>query len=202
MRRAVFLDRDGTINVLVDRAGDERGDSPATPDEFELLPGAGEAIRRINAAGLLTVVVSNQPGIAKGKFTAELLEATTRKMHRELARFAARVDAVFYCVHHPEALVDGHRLLCECRKPKPGLLLHGATAFGIDLRRSYMVGDSMTDVQAGASVGCQTVWLGERSSRMCQSMERAAVRPDDVAVGLDEAVDLILREGARGWKSS
>lgn len=202
MRRAVFLDRDGTINVLVDRAGDERGDSPATPDEFELLPGAGEAIRRINAAGLLTVVVSNQPGIAKGTFTAALLEATTRKMHRELARFAARVDAVFYCVHHPEALLDGYRLLCACRKPKPGLLLRGATAFGIDLRRSYMVGDSMTDVQAGASVGCQTVWLGERSCRMCQSMERAAVRPDHVAVGLDEAVDLILREGAGGWKSS
>ena len=196
MRKAVFLDRDGTINAMVYRSDHGLADSPADPDEFELLPGVGGAIRRINAAGVLAVVVSNQPGIAKGKFTAELLKAMTDKMHRELAKFDARVDAVFYCIHHPEALLEQYRDLCECRKPKPGLLLQGANGFGIDLQRSYMVGDSIRDVQAGATVGCCTIWLGERHSPVWGIMERSAVRPDYVAAALHEAVDLILREGA------
>lgn len=194
MPRAVFLDRDGTINVMVSHPGDSP-DSPAAPEEFALLPGAAEAIRRINMAGYLTLVVSNQPGIAKGKLTGELLEAITRKMHQELARAGAHLDAVLYCVHHPQATLESYRISCECRKPKPGLLLRGAAAFQVNLRNSYMIGDTARDVVAGAAAGCRTVWLGERASPVWAGFAREAVEPDHIAAGLHEAVDIILREG-------
>lgn len=177
-------------------------DSPANPDEFQLLPGAGEAIGKINAVGLLVVVVSNQPGVAKGKFTVDLLDAITQKMHQDLEAFGATVDAVFYCLHHPEAVLNEYRVRCECRKPKPGLLLRGADALGIDLQRSYMVGDAPTDVQAGAMSGCRTVWLGPGQYHMRGVMDREGIQPDHIAAGLHEAVDLILGEERDAWRSS
>jgi len=193
-------------------------DSPANPDEFQLLPGVGEAIGKINAVGLLVVVVSNQPGVAKGKFTVDLLDAITQKMHQELEACGATVDAVFYCLHHPEAVLDGYRMRCECRKPKPGLLLRAADELGIDVQRSYMVGDAPTDVQAGAMSGCRTVWLGPGQThmrgpgqtrmrgpgqtRMRGLMDHEGIQPDHIAAGLHEAVDLILREERDAWRSS
>lgn len=177
-------------------------DSPANPDEFQLLPGVGEAIGKINAVGLLVVVVSNQPGVAKGKFTVDLLDAITQKMHQDLEAFGATVDAVFYCLHHPEAVLDGYRMRCECRKPKPGLLLRAADELGIDVQRSYMVGDALTDVQAGTMSGCRTVWLGPGRTHMPGLMDREGIQPDHIAAGLHEAVDLILREERDAWRSS
>lgn len=194
LRQAIFLDRDGTINAIVSQPHRGVGDSPTCPEEFELLPGVGEAIRQINRAGFLTVVISNQPGVAKGRFTPFQLAATTRRMIGDLAAFGARLDAVFYCVHHPQALLQKYRSNCECRKPKPGLLLRGARELGIDLRQSYMVGDAMTDVQAGLAAGCRTVWLALSGWRVASAENGAHVRPDLVAADLPDAVDFILRE--------
>jgi D-glycero-D-manno-heptose 1,7-bisphosphate phosphatase len=194
MRRAAFLDRDGTLNAMVYDPDHGLVDSPATPEEFCLLPGSADAIRMLNEAGFVAIVVSNQPGIAKGRFTSALLDAVTRKMHAEIARRGARLDAVFYCLHHPEAIQAEFRTTCICRKPKPGLLLRGADAFGIDLRRSYMIGDGVTDIQAGAAVGCRTVWLGRRRCDVCDVMEREGACPDFTASSLLEAVEGILRE--------
>lgn len=193
MRRAIFLDRDGTINAKVHRAGLSVGDSPWSPDEFELLPGVGEAIRRVNVAGMLTVIASNQPGIAKGQFTIEALDAITSRMHQELAKSGARVDAVLYCIHHPEAVLKQYRTDCSCRKPKPGLLEEGARSFGIDLRASFMVGDGLKDVQAGSAAGCRVAWLGGRRSSTRGELREEGVRPDWVATDLLEAIDLIMK---------
>ncbi len=198
-QRAIFLDRDGTINAMVRHGDHDVPGSPTCPDEFNLLRGVGEAVWRINAAGILAVLVSNQPGIAQGKFTIEALDAMTRKMHQELAGFGAKVDAVFYCIHHPEALLTRYRVRCDCRKPSPGLLLRGAAALGIELRRSYMVGDSVKDIQAGAAAGCRTVWLGHQTFPLWATMERDEVRPDHVAGGLPEAVEIILRDSEDRW---
>jgi D-glycero-D-manno-heptose 1,7-bisphosphate phosphatase len=197
MRRAVFLDRDGTINAMVYDPDHGLVDSPARPDQFQLLPGVGEAIRRINQADFLAVVVSNQPGIAKRRFTLALLDAVTEKMHQELARFGARLDAVYYCLHHPEAVLEEFRAACGCRKPKPGLILEAARALQTDLGRSFVAGDGITDVQAGAAVGCTTVWLGRYKCDVCQAMHENGARPDYMAGSLLEAVALILGEG--GW---
>ncbi len=193
MRKAIFLDRDGTINALAYDSDHGLVDSPATPEEFHLLPGTGEAIRQINESGFLAVVVSNQPGIAKGRFTARHLDAVTRKMHRDLARFGARLDAVFYCLHHPDAVQEEFRITCTCRKPKPGLLTQGARSLDIDLGRSYLIGDGINDIEAGAAAGCRTAWVGRRRCDVCEVMASKAVAPDHSAATLHEAVDIILQ---------
>ncbi len=107
MNKAVFLDRDGTVNAMVYNPDHGLVDSPANPDEFKLLPGVGKAIGRINEMGFLTLVISNQPGIAKGKFTLEILEAIDKKMRDELAQCGAHLDKIYYCLDHPEAIIIG-----------------------------------------------------------------------------------------------
>lgn len=192
-RRAVFLDRDGVINGMVYDAEHGLVDSPQRPDQFHLLPEVREAIRLVNDMGFLAVVVSNQPGIAKGKSTPSLLEAVTAKMERQLAEGGARLDGVYYCLHHPEAVLDRYRRVCECRKPKPGLLQQAAADLGIDLGRSYMIGDGLTDVQAGKSAGCTAVLLGDRRCDTCGLMQRLGAEPDQLAPNLLEAVRWIQR---------
>ncbi len=201
MRRAVLLDRDGTINAMVHHPNLGRTDSPATPDEFHLLPGVGTAIRMINEAGLLAVVVSNQPGIAKGRLTPADLDAVTSKMHDELTKIGAKLDRVFYCPHHPEGVRQEFRLVCECRKPKPGLLLESARLLQIDLSRSFLVGDTITDIQAGRAVGCRTLLLGGN----CHGIQAAAGEtgyPNHKVGSLLEAVEVILKEDSQAWRSS
>ncbi len=196
MHRAVFLDRDGTINTMVHSLNYDRPDSPATPDEFHLLPGTGRAIRMINEAGLLAVVVSNQPGIAKGRFTAEDLDAVTRKMHDELAGFGAKLDQVLYCLHHPDGVRGEFSVVCECRKPKPGLLIQGARSLQVDLSNSFLVGDTITDIQAGGAVGCRTFLLGSSASDRKRAASNGLVHPDHKVGSLLEAVEVILKEGS------
>jgi len=189
--RAVFLDRDGVINAYVYNREFGTVDSPTNPDEFALLPGAAEAIAKLNEAGLLAIVVSNQPGIAKGRFTPKLLDAMTGKMKELLKRAGGRLDAVYYCVHHPEGSVDGYRLACECRKPKPGLLHQAAREWGIDLRRSYTVGDGFIDILAGQTAGTRTVFVSPRKGYVYSELERQNAWPDWIAGSLPEAVELI-----------
>jgi D-glycero-D-manno-heptose 1,7-bisphosphate phosphatase len=193
MRRAVFLDRDGTINRMVYNSEFGLVDSPANPDEFELLPGVGEAIRQINQMGLLAIVVSNQPGVAKGRFNLSLLEATTRKMHLELQQAGAKLEAVFYCLHHPQAISEEYRVTCECRKPKPGLLHKAARDFDIDLGNSYLVGDGVTDLLAGQLAGSRTLFISIHKCYVCDEMSKQAVQPDYVVASLAEAVEVIQK---------
>lgn len=193
-RRAVFLDRDGVINAMVYHHEFGLVDSPANPDEFELLPGAGAAVRRLNELGLLTVVVSNQPGIAKGKFSPAILQATTDKMHRLLAAHNARLDAVYYCLHHPQAALAEYRVHCDCRKPQPGLLRQAAQTWDIDLAASYMVGDGITDLQAGQAVGVKTLFISSRKCYICAELDRQNVQPDYLVGSLLEAAEIISQE--------
>jgi D-glycero-D-manno-heptose 1,7-bisphosphate phosphatase len=189
--RAVFLDRDGVINRMVYHTEFGLVDSPQNPGEFELLPGAAEAIRRLNELGLLSVIASNQPGIAKGKTTPALLDAVTAKMHAELAKGGAHLDAVYYCLHHPQALLTEHRVSCDCRKPESGLLLRAAREHAIDLRTSFMIGDGLTDVLAGRAAGCTTLFLGDRKCEVCCLMEERGARPDYVLPNLTAAIELV-----------
>jgi D-glycero-D-manno-heptose 1,7-bisphosphate phosphatase len=190
---AVFLDRDGTINGMVFKPEFGLVDSPQKPDEFQLLPGVGEAIRLINEMGLPAVVVSNQPGVAKGKYSLPILEAVTAKMYHQLSGSGARLDAVYYCLHHPEAEVEDYRFICDCRKPKSGLLRRAAEELSIDLEASYMIGDGLTDVLAGKAVGCTTIFVGNRKCEICGMMEELEAWPDFIASSLLEAVTIINR---------
>lgn len=150
-QKAIFLDRDGTINKYVGFL--------TKPEEFDLLPGVAEAIRQINHSGYLCIIVSNQPVIARGDCTFEQLQEIHDKMETLLGQEGAFVDAIYYCPHHPDKGFEGERpaykIDCNCRKPKPGLLLQAAKDWNIDLSQSYMIGDSERDVEAGNAAGCK-----------------------------------------------
>jgi D,D-heptose 1,7-bisphosphate phosphatase len=188
---AVFLDRDGVINAAIYNPVEGKLDSPYTLEDFRLLPGAAQAIHRINSLGFLAVVASNQPGVAKGKCDLAFLEALDQRLHWELARQGAHLDAIYYCLHHPQAQVESLRVSCGCRKPQPGLLLKAARELSIDLARSYMVGDSPTDVAAGLAAGCRTILLNDADDPSVDGQ-----RPDFVALDLAAAVRVIA-EGRR-----
>lgn len=190
-RRAVFLDRDGVINAYTYNPEFGTVDSPANPDEFMLLPGVSEAVAKLNQSGLFTVVVSNQPGIAKGRFTLQLLDSITDKMKTALAEAGGRLDAVYYCPHHPQGIVDTYRSYCDCRKPSPGLFRRAAQEWDIDLHRSYMVGDGIVDILAGRQAGTKTVFVGSKKEYVYSELERQNTWPDLIVENLAEAVDCI-----------
>ena len=156
-QKAVFLDRDGTINKYV---GFLRN-----IDEFELIPGAAEAVKKINNAGYLAIVATNQPVIARGEVTVPELQRIHDKMETLLGQEGAYLDGLYYCPHHPHKGYEGEipelKIDCTCRKPKPGMLLRAAEDFNIDLESSWMVGDGENDIRAGHVAGCRTVLIGE-----------------------------------------
>jgi D-glycero-D-manno-heptose 1,7-bisphosphate phosphatase len=175
---AVFLDRDGTINVernYVNRAAD-----------FELLPEVADAIRALNEAGVKVLVASNQSGVARGYLTMKHLGSITSKMHRQLARGGARVDAVYYCPFHPDDKP-------YCRKPSVGMAMEAREQFGVDLRRSYMVGDNRVDMEFGANIGARNVLVLTGHARGDEPWTKT-VRIHCVAQNLSGAVLWILQD--------
>jgi D,D-heptose 1,7-bisphosphate phosphatase len=158
-QRAVFLDRDGTINKLKGFV--------TKPEDFELIEGSAEAVKIINRLGYLAIVITNQPVIARGEASLEELEIIHNKMETELGKSGAYLDGIFFCPHHPDKGFPGERpeykIDCECRKPKPGLILRAAEKYNIDLAASYMVGDDKRDTEAGRAAGCIPVLLKDKS---------------------------------------
>lgn len=158
-QKAIFLDRDGTINKY---KGFLR-----SVDELELIDGVPESVKRINDLGYLAIVVTNQPVIARGEISFEELEEIHNKMETLLGKEGAYIDAIYYCPHHPHKGYEGERpelkVDCECRKPKPGMLLEAARNFNIDLSKSWMVGDGENDIRAGQNAGCKTALIGNES---------------------------------------
>ena len=152
-QKAVFLDRDGTINKYV---GFLRN-----INDFELIDGVAEAIKKINASGYLAIVVTNQPVVARGEVTFQELEEIHNKMETELGLQGAYLDAIYYCPHHPHKGYEGEvpelKIDCDCRKPKPGMLMNAACDYNIDLSQSYMIGDGENDVKAGLAAGCKAI---------------------------------------------
>jgi D-glycero-D-manno-heptose 1,7-bisphosphate phosphatase len=187
---AVFLDRDGTIT-------EERGYINHL-DRVQLYPWAAEAIRRLNRAGRRVIVVTNQSGVARGVFTEELLHQVHRKIGFELAARKARVDAVYYCPHHPEGPVEAYRAKCQCRKPATGMVQEAAKRFQIDLASSFVVGDTYRDMQMGFNAGARTILVmtGYGRGEYEHHRNRWDRLPDRIAENLLEAVEIILGDGA------
>lgn len=159
-QKAIFLDRDGTINKYVGFLKDI--------NDFELLPDVSKAIRKINNSGYLAIVVTNQPVIARGDVTVEQLNEIHNKMETLLGNDGAYLDAIYFCPHHPDKGFKGEvkelKIECECRKPKPGMLLQAAKDFHIDLKKSWIIGDSKNDIQAGKNAGCKTALISKENS--------------------------------------
>lgn len=148
-RKAVFLDRDGTINVEVQYLN--------KVEEFQFIPGVPYALKRLKEAGLLLVVVTNQSGIGRGIYDEAALQRVHDHMHRELAGYGVEIDACYFCPHHPEHATGEYLKECSCRKPLPGMLQQAAEALDIDLAASYMVGDKLIDVEVGINAGCTPI---------------------------------------------
>lgn len=180
-QKAIFLDRDGTINEYVGFL--------KNIDDFRLIDGVADAIRMINKSDFLAIVVTNQPVIARGEVSLEELQEIHNKMETLLGQEGAYVDAVYYCPHHPDKGFEGERpeykLDCDCRKPKPGMLLVAAEKYNIDLSQSWMIGDGENDVKAGRAAGCHVAMIGNRN-----------IQNGDVAhfENLKEAIEDILRQ--------
>jgi len=175
-KRAVFLDRDGTIARDVHYC--------RRVEDFEILPTVPQAIRQLNECGFEVVVVTNQSGVARGYFTEETLLQIHQHMRQELAEYGARVDAIYYCPHHPDDM-------CDCAKPRPGLLLRAAEELGIDLRRSFMIGDAVRDIEAGKTAGCRTVLIADG----LDARRELTNPPDYVAGSMLEVAQWVVGEG-------
>ncbi len=182
-RRAIFLDRDG---VLIEDTG-----YPDDPDRIALLPGVAEGLRLLQSEGWRLVVVTNQSGIARGKFSLETLEAIHDRLIAQLADEGIRLDALYYCPHHPEGSEPRFRTACDHRKPAPGMLHSAAETLGFDLPECWMVGDKESDVRAGQAAGCRTVRIGP-----------GATDADFQANDLREATRLIQNEAAAAGRDS
>src|SRR5437867_3622323 len=185
-RQAVFFDRDGVVNELVRDPISGLPESPLDPDDVALVPGAALALRRLRNAGYLLVAISNQPAAAKGVVTVERLRAVQERVLELLGREGVVPDAIRCCFHHPEATVPELRQTCRCRKPAPGMLLDAAAELDVDLRASWMIGDTDGDVVAGAAAGCRTVLIAAPGSGHKRTgTTHADVQAPDVTAGVD-----------------
>ena len=184
--RAVFLDRDGVLNR-------ESAEFIKTVDEIDILPGVPAAIAKLNAAGYRTVVITNQSGIARGMYTEKTLDAIHARMTSELESEGARIDAVYYCPHHPEVGDVQYRIACECRKPRIGMLSRAAWEHKIDLSRSFVIGDKASDIKLAENAGMRSALVLTGYGRATAAHpKRWPCSPDIKAENLLVAVTQIL----------
>jgi len=213
--KAVFLDRDGVLYEDVHFIKDPGA-------ERHLLPTAVEAVQTLNREGWKVVVASNQSGVARGYLTEDDVHEQNRSIAEELATKGAHVDAFYFCPHHPEYGKTLYRIDCDCRKPKPGMLIRAAVDLNLDLEQSYMIGDLFSDVETGKRAGCKAILVltghGREQLSMAEGLEadsekidedpygderyaiakkRVNVQPDFIAEDLWHAVDIIVNGGQR-----
>jgi D-glycero-D-manno-heptose 1,7-bisphosphate phosphatase len=185
-RRAVFIDRDGTISEEVGYINHA--------SRFRMFPYAAAAIKLLNESGWLAIVITNQAGVARGYFSEEMIHTVHKRMEDDLASGAARLDAVYYCAHHPSVGEAPYRFDCDCRKPRPGLISQAAAEFDIDLPASWMVGDRYSDVALARNAGVKSAFVLSGYGRGEWEHQRSSwsEQPDLVAEDLLEAVRLIV----------
>ena len=189
--KTVFLDRDGVINELIYYPEHGIIDPPFTVEQFRLLPGVTDAIKIFRRAGYQIILTSNQPGIAKGYYSENSFGFVRQTMREALAKEGAFLDGEYYCFHHPEAKIEKLKIDCSCRKPKPGLLLQAAQERDIDLSQSWMIGDGLTDIQAGKDAGIRTILIGKMKCELCHLMGKNGTKPDAICSTLLEAAEKI-----------
>ncbi len=184
-RRAVFLDRDGTLL--------EEANYIAEIERLAFFPYSGDAVRLLNRAGFAVVVITNQAGIARGIVQESFVGEAHAAISERLAEAGARVDAYYYCPHHPQGIVERYRMACECRKPQPGMLRKAAGDLGLDLAASFVVGDKLTDVEAGHAAGAKGILVRTGYGRKEEALPDRRVQPDAIVDNLMGAVSWILQ---------
>ncbi len=186
--RAVFLDRDGCVNV--------EDDHIRAIEQFRLYPDTLESIRKLSHAGFLIVIITNQSGVARGLMTEEFVKKVHKLMLKWFDGAGVKVNAVEYCPHHPDGTVEKYSIKCDCRKPEPGMLNRAAARLDIDFSRSYVVGDKLSDIELGPVTGAKAIMVrtgfGEREAVKIANGDHPA--PDFIADGIKDAIDWILSD--------
>lgn len=177
--KAVFIDRDGTINVDVDFLDD--------PKDFRIYPTVANGIKLLNKNGFKIIIVSNQSGVGRGYFSEAIVEKIHETMKYELAKKGAKIDAIYYCPHHPE-------VGCDCRKPKTGLLDRAVLDLDIDIKHSYLIGDRMRDIEAGHKMGCKTILIPENKDKIVKEIAKSSIKPDYICDNFHLGAMWILRD--------
>jgi D-glycero-D-manno-heptose 1,7-bisphosphate phosphatase len=188
MQRAVFIDRDGTISEEVGYINH--------PSRFRLFPYSAAAIKLLNDNGWLAIVITNQAGVARGYFAEDMIQAVHETLRQDMAATDARIDAIYYCAHHPSVGEPPYRLDCDCRKPKPGLIRRAADEFGINLAESWMVGDRYSDIELARNAGVNSAFVmsGYGRGEWDHQRQNWDYQPDLTANHLLDAVKRIIEE--------
>ena len=187
-KRAVFIDRDGTLSEEVGYLNHA--------SRFRLLPRSAAAIKMLNDAGVPAVIVTNQAGVARGYFPEERIHEVHARMEELLAEEGAKLDGIYYCPHHPTAGEPPYRCECDCRKPRPGLLIRAGKELDLDVCASYMIGDKFSDLELGLATGCKSVLTltGYGKGEWEYNRETSKVKPDYIAEDLYAAIEWILND--------
>lgn len=190
MNKAVFLDRDGVITK-------EPPYYAHKIDQLEVIPNSAEAIRLLNESGFKVIVVSNQAGVARGYYQEKNIQIYNNEMKRQLEEKGAHIDAIYYCPHHPEATIKEYRIDCDCRKPKPGMLKRAEKDLNLDLKRSFLIGDKMSDIEAGYRAGCKTILVltGQGNSEL-KKISKMDIKPNYISKDLHTAIQIINRNNS------
>jgi D-glycero-D-manno-heptose 1,7-bisphosphate phosphatase len=192
MNRVLMVDRDGVLSDLVYNQEEGHIGSPIRADQLRVFPYTAPTLKRIkDELGFKVIVISNQPGVAKRQFTYAELERMNGKIRKELDRVNCAFDGEYYCLHHPDALIAKYKVNCDCRKPKPGLILKAAKEHDIDLKKSFFIGDALIDVKAGKAAGCKTILVGHYTDFLNRMMKEEDAFPDHMIPSLKEAPKLL-----------
>ncbi len=186
--RAIFMDRDGTVSYEVGYVNH--------PSRFRIYPFAGRAIQMINSSPFLAIITTNQAGVARGYFTEDLIPVVHERLRKQLAEEGAYLDAIYYCPHHPQGEVKEYAIDCPCRKPNPGMLEKAASDFSIDLEKSYIIGDKITDIELARKVNAVgiIVLTGYGLGEYTYQKKSWKVFPDFIAENLLQAVEWIFKK--------
>lgn len=190
-RRAVFIDRDGTVSEEVGYINH--------PSRFRVFPYTAPAVKLLNANGWLAIVVTNQAGVARGYFQEDMVQVVHEIMRQELKVYDAHLDAIYYCAHHPSVGQKPYRLDCDCRKPRPGLIQRAQAEFDIDLGKSWMVGDRYSDVELARNAGLRAAFVMSGYGRGEWEYQRQhwTEQPDLISVDLLQAIKTIINQEER-----
>lgn len=186
LSKAVFLDRDGTINKEADNLRDVR--------QLKIFPGIPRAIRILNSLGYLVIVATNQPVVARGWITEKKLKEIHTVLVKRLAREGAKINAIYYCPHHPNANVKKYRIKCKCRKPNIGMVMRAKKDFNVDLKKSFMIGDTMPDIVMGKRAKLKTILVKTGAAK--RNDRGYSAKPDFILKNLLEAVKIVKRYDA------
>jgi D-glycero-D-manno-heptose 1,7-bisphosphate phosphatase len=189
--RAVLLDRDGVICDLVYNKEEGHIGSAFSAKQLRVFPYSAGAIKSMQILGYKVFVISNQPGVAKKQFSLKEHERMNEKIRRTLAKSGVRLDGEYFCLHHPYGLIPKYTLSCDCRKPKPGLLLQAARENNLDLEHSFFIGDTLSDVKAGIAARCRTILVANPTGYLFRILEQESLKPDYMISSLKEAPPLI-----------